>query len=113
MPNTTYNILITATAEKQLDYIIYYVLTEYADDFAARAIYEDANETYRALAYMAGSIKISDDPDLAQYNYRIIKFRKHKYVMAYRLEGNTAIVDGIYHSSQNYAEDLVLRIKNT
>lgn len=74
MPGITYKVEITATAEAQLDHIIYY------------------------------------DPDLAKYGYRVIKFRKHHYYMAYRLKGNVATVDGIYHTMQNFARDLLSKI---
>ena len=69
---------------------------------AATTILADAIETKKRLAVIADSLKICDDPLLAQYGYRKIRFVKHKFVMIYRIEGTQVIVDGMFHELQDY-----------
>lgn len=38
----------------------------------------------------------------AKYGYRKIKFAKHKFVMIYRIQDKTVIVDGMFHELQDY-----------
>ena len=69
---------------------------------AAKAILADARETKNRLSMAADSLKICDHPILAKHRYRKIKFAKHKFVMLYRIEGDTVIVDGMFHELQDY-----------
>ena len=62
----------------------------------------DMEETKKKLTYLAESLKLCEEPDLAMQGYRVILFQKHDYLMLYRVEGNIVYVDGVYHQSQNY-----------
>ncbi len=58
--------------------------------------------TKQHLANVAASLKLCDNPVLASYGYRKIHFAKHNFVMLYRIEGKTVIVDGMFHELQDY-----------
>ncbi|MCC8101517.1 MAG: type II toxin-antitoxin system RelE/ParE family toxin [Clostridiales bacterium] len=78
---------------------------------AAENVYDDAIETGAKLSAVAGSLKLSENKRLRRYGYRTINFRRHQYVMVYRIVGQTAYVDGIFHQKQDY-ENLFARTHN-
>lgn len=97
-----YKVIIMPPAKRRLDMYVYYTLETLKNRQAAKSILEDAKETKKRLSVNADSLKICDDPLLAQYEYRKIRFAKHKFLMLYRIEGNRVIVDGMFHELQDY-----------
>ncbi len=89
-------------AKRRLDMFVYYTLEILKNRQAAKSILADAKETRKRLSVIADSLKICADPILAKYEYRKIRFEKHKFVMIYRIEGNKVIVDGMFHELQDY-----------
>lgn len=97
-----YKVIIMPPAKRRLDMYVYYTLETLKNRQAAKSILADAKETKKRLSVIADSLKICDDPLLAQYGYRKIRFVKHKFVMIYRIEGIQVIVDGMFHELQDY-----------
>ncbi len=89
-------------AEYQLKQILLYIQYKLRNPIAARNVRRDAKETKRKLTYLAESIKLCDEPELAKRGYRIIFFKKHNYFMLYRVDGNIVYIDAIFHGLQNY-----------
>ena len=98
----SYKGIISPKALSQLDDYISYVRYTLLNPIAAESIWRDAKETRETLATVAGSLKLCDHPTLHEIGYHAIKFEKHDYAMLYRVEGETAYVDGIYHMMQDY-----------
>lgn len=71
-----YKVVIMPPAKRRLDMYIYYTMETLGNKPAARAI--------------------------AKYGYRKIKFSKHKFVMLYRIQDNSVIVDGMFHELEDY-----------
>ena len=69
---------------------------------AAKAILADAKATTRKLAVVANSLKICENPILAKYEYRKIRFEKHNFLKIYRIHEGQVIVDGMFHELQDY-----------
>lgn len=65
-------------------------------------ITDDANETRKELSTIAESLYYCKNPRLAKLGYRKINFRRHDFIMLYRVEGDTAYVEWIYHELQDY-----------
>ena len=97
-----YKIIITHSAQNQLDAAIHYILNVLQNEQAALSVMEDAEKTGHRLSYAAGSLKLCDDPELRALGYRMIHFKNHNYFMLYRIEDNTVYVDAIYHDLQDY-----------
>lgn len=93
---------MTTRAKEHLRQILSYIRFVLKNPDAARNVKRDANETKRKLTYLAESLKLCEEPELAIQGYRVISFQKHAYVMLYRVDGNIVYVDGIYHELQNY-----------
>ncbi len=97
-----YKVIIMPPAKRRLDMYVFYTVETLKNRQAAKAIIADARETKRKLSAVADSLKICDNPVLAKYGYRKIKFARHKFVMIYRIIANTVIVDGMFHELQDY-----------
>ncbi len=97
-----YKVILSDFAKQQLDDIIFYIYYTLGNDTAARNVLQDAENTIRKLAQVGGSLKICDEPRLAQYGYRKIHFSSHRYIMLYIIEGNEIHIDRIYHELEDY-----------
>ena len=97
-----YKVVITEDAEADLDAFIRYLLFEKKNTQAATAVLDDFEATKESLKRVAGSLKLCDNPKLNVLGYRRINFLSHRYFMLYRIEGDTAVVDNIFHELQDY-----------
>lgn len=108
-----YKVIIMPPAKRRLDMYVFYTIETLENRQAAKAILADARETKKRLSMTADALKICDNPVLAKHGYRKIKFAKHKFVMLYRIQDDTVIVDGMFHELQDYegifADELHLR----
>ena len=91
----------TEDVEQDLERFVSYLLFEKMSEQAAKAVLDDYDETLDELGTVAGILKIVDNPILADLGYRKIRFRRHDYYLMYRIEGQTAIVDRMYHDLQD------------
>lgn len=55
-----------------------------------------------SLRYVAGSLKLCDNPRLHQLKYRRINFLNHRCFMLYRIEDDVMIIDNFLHELQDY-----------
>ena len=98
----SYKVIISPKALSQLEEYIAYIRYSLLNDQAAKAVWDDAVETAEKLETVAGSLKFCDDPDLKALGYRKLSFTRHRYIMLYRIENQTAYVDAVYHQLQDY-----------
>lgn len=97
----TWSVIVTDDVERDLDNFVYYLLVEKMSDQAASALLDDYDETIIVLSKVAGSLKLLDDPELAAEGYRKIRLRRHNYYLLYRLDGDLAVVDRMFHDLQD------------
>ena len=98
----SFNVIISPKALSQLNSYIDYIQYTLLNDQSAYNVWQDALETRAQLSRVAGSLKLCTHPELKKNGYRVIGFRRHRYLMLYRIEGTTAYVDAIYHQLQDY-----------
>ena len=101
-----YNVVVTKSAEEDLNRFIQYLLFEKGNEQAAKNVLDDFERTIRTLEQVAGSLKYCENPRLKKAGYKRISFMSHKYFMLYHIEGNRAIVDNIFHELQDYEKVL-------
>ena len=97
-----YKIVITNDAEEDLERFIKYLIIEKKSIQAAENALNDYDATIENLKYVAGSLKLCDNPKLHQLGYRRINFLNHRYFMLYRIVDNVIFVDNIFHELQDY-----------
>ena len=94
-----YSVVVTEDVQNDLDNFVYYLLVEKLNDQSANALLDDYDETLDELVNVAGSLKSLEDPELMEY--RKIRLRRHDYYLLYRLEGESAVVDRMFHDLQD------------
>lgn len=97
-----YDIVLSVQAQTHFREIINYLIYELQNQQAAISVADDFDETIARLSHVAGSLKLCDDSVLRAKGYHTIRFRKHKYLMVYTVDGDRAYVEGIYHDLQDY-----------
>lgn len=97
-----YKIVVTADAQEDLDRYIKYLLFEKQSMQAAKNVLDDFAATKESLRYVAGSLKLCDNPRLNQLGYRRINFLNHRYFMMYRIVEDVVFIDNIFHDLQDY-----------
>ena len=98
----SFEIILSPKALSQLSRYIDYIHYTLLNPIAAENVWRDAVATQKQLETAAGSLRLCEHPALQRLGYRAIRFKKHRYVMLYRIEGRTAYIDGIYHQMQDY-----------
>ncbi len=102
-----YRVLITSDAEADLEGFIRYLLYEKKNEQAATNILNDFEATKQTLSKVAASLKLCDNSKLSALGYRRMNFLSHRYFMLYRIEGETAVVDNIFHELQDYESKII------
>lgn len=97
-----YEVVIAPKALAQLESYIDYIQYTLMNEQAASEVWQDAIELREHLTRIAGSIGLCSHPRLREMAYRATPFLRHRYVMLYRLTGNTVYVDAVYHQLQDY-----------
>ena len=97
----TWKVFATDDVEEDLSEFVQSLLFEKMSEQAAEAVLEDYDETLDELERVAGSLKLVDNPRLAKLGYRRTNFKRHRYYFLYRIAGDTAIVDAMYHELQD------------
>ncbi len=98
----SFNVIISPKALSQLNSYIDYLQYTLLNEQAAYNVWQDAMETRFQLAQAAPSLHLCSHPQLKKNKYRMIPFRRHHYLMLYRIENDTVYVDAIYHQLQDY-----------
>ncbi len=101
-----YKVVVTSDAEEDLDGFIKYLIFEKESIQAAKNVMDDYDATIESLKYVAGSLKLCDNPKLHQLKYRRINFLNHRYFMLYRIVDNVVFVDNIFHELQDYEKKM-------
>lgn len=97
-----YKVVVTRDAEEDLEHFIKYLIIEKGNIQAAENVLNDYDATIESLKYVAGSLKLCDNPRLRQLEYRRVNFLNHRYFMLYRIVDNVVFVDNIFHELQDY-----------
>ena len=97
-----YKVFLTEDAENDLNQYIEYLLFVKKNEQAAKNLLDDFEKTKQSLSSVAGSLKDCDNPHLKARGYKRINFISHRYFMLYRVQGNIAVVDSIFHELQDY-----------
>lgn len=97
-----YEVVVTRDSEEDLERFVKYLIIEKESMQAAENVLNDYDATIESLKYVAGSLKLCNNPRLRQLEYRRINFLNHRYFMIYRIVDNVVFVDNIFHELQDY-----------
>lgn len=97
-----YEVKVTLEAKALVRERLLYILLELQNEQAYKAVKADYLQTLKRLSEMAGSIRDSEESELAKRNLKKIFFDKHDYLLLYRLNGFVAEVVGMFHMREQY-----------
>lgn len=97
-----YKVVITIDAENDLYRHIEYILEEFKNVQAAKSVINDFEETKKNLKKSAGSLQYCVNPRLKAQGYKRINYIHHDYFMLFRVVGDMAIVDNIFHFKEDF-----------
>lgn len=102
-----YRVEVTDDAKADLDEFVTYLLLVKKSEQAADSLLDDFLDAVGELEDVAGSLKLDDDKDLAALGYHRIHLKKHRYYLLYRIEGQTVVVDNMFHDLQDYKNHMI------
>ncbi len=97
-----YKVMLSDLAKRLLDDILFYIYVTLGNEAAAGRVLEDAEKNIQELSQVGDSLKICEESELEEYDYRKMHFLSHWYIMPYTINGNLIHVDRIYHELEDY-----------
>lgn len=97
-----YKVVIVSDAKEDLRRTLDYLRNTKQSKQAAKNVKDDFVDTGKTLSVVAGSLKLCDNPKLAERGMRRINFKKHNFFMLYYLKGDIAVVTNIFHGMEDY-----------
>ena len=89
-------------ADTQYDKILEYIYHVLKNPQAADNLMWDFDETIETLAEQAEVFGYYRSERLRRMGFHKIHFKRHRYLMVYRVKHDTVIVEGMYHELQDY-----------
>lgn len=97
-----YNVYVSDLACEQYDKFLDYIYHTLLNPQAAVSLMQDFDETIGILEMQAESFEYCKSERLRNLGFHKIHFRRHRYLLVYRLKQNIVIVEGMYHELQDY-----------
>ena len=97
-----YNVKVTASAEKDLDAIISYIVQELSNLQAASHLPDEITRMYHMLADNPMVFPACSQPLLQRYR----KVTVMRYVIIYRIDGGTVYVERFFSQLEDYVNKL-------
>ena len=97
-----YNVKVTASAEKDLDAIVSYIVRELSNPQAAGHLLDEINKMYHVLADNPVIFPVCSQPLLQRYR----KVTVMRYVIIYRIDGETVYVERFFSQLEDYVNKL-------
>lgn len=98
-----FKVVLTSRVQMDFKNITHHLLYELRSEQAAISVINDMEHTIERLSYMAGGLKLCDDPRLRDLGYRTIHFKRHNYFMLYRIMKN-------YYNKSSHPKSSIFRI---
>ena len=102
----TYEVKVTSQAELQMKEYLAYLLYVKLNEQAYESVRTDFHETVDQLALVADSMQDAEEYELAKRKLRKMYFRRHDYVMLYRIREDVVEILYVFHMSEDYVKKL-------
>ena len=97
-----YNVKVTASAEKDLDAIVSYIMQELSNPQAAGHLLDEITKMYHVLADNPMIFPACSQPLLKRYR----KVTVMRYVIIYRIDDETVYVERFFSQLEDYVNKL-------
>ena len=102
-----FKVTIAPSAEKDISAFLDYLLLEKKNYQAAKAVFDDYEETIMSLTELAGSLRMCEEPELKARGYYRILFKKHRYYLLYRMDELNVYVEAVLHELQDPIKKMI------
>lgn len=102
-----YKVIIAPKALSMLNNYLNYIQYALMNEEAAKQVLNDAIETEEQLEIIAPVLQFCVNPRLRSEGYRAIQFKKHNYVMSYKIVNECVYAEAIYHLFQDYEKKFI------
>ena len=97
-----FNVKVNASAEKDLDAIVSYIVQELSNPQAAGHLLDEITKMYHVLADNPMTFPACSQPLLQRYR----KITVLRYVIIYRIDGETVYVERFFSQLEDYVNKL-------
>ena len=97
-----YNVQITASAEKDLDEILAYIVEELSNPQAAEHLLDEITKTFHVLAENPMIYPACTQPLLQRFRKVVVM----RYVIIYRVDDTTVYVERLFSQLEDYVHKL-------
>ena len=97
-----YNVKITASAEKDLDEILTYIVEELSNPQAAAHLLDEITKTFHVLAENPMVYPACTQPLLQRFRKIVVM----RYVIIYRVDATTVYVERLFSQLEDYVHKL-------
>ena len=97
-----YKVKVMPEVKLQLRSYLGYIRNRKKNIQAYEAVKKDFEDTIKSLENVAGSMKDCENTILSIRGLKKIKFKKHDYVLLYRIRDDIAEVVAMYHTMEDY-----------
>ena len=97
-----YSVEISELAEEQYEYILDYLVNVKMNIQAVQGVIADFDYAVEQLEKMADSFAYCRNDRLRSMGFHKLKFKSHRYLFVYRINGGRVIIEGLYHELQDY-----------
>ena len=97
-----YKVEMSDLANKQYDKFVDYIYNILMNPQAAVNLMQDFDDTIKILEGLADSLGYCNSERLRKLGFHKVHLQRHKYLLVYRIKGETVIIEGMYHELQDY-----------
>ncbi|MCM1267836.1 MAG: type II toxin-antitoxin system RelE/ParE family toxin [Bacteroidales bacterium] len=97
-----YKVEISDLANRQYDKFVDYIYNVLMNPQAAVNLMQDFDDTIEMLERQADSLGYCNSERLRKLGFHKVHFKRHKYLLVYRIKGKIVIIEGMYHELQDY-----------
>ena len=97
-----FEVELSKHAEKQYGNILGYLNYKLKNPQAVSAVADDFDASISVLEETADSFGYCQSDKLRKMGLRKLHFKKHRYLIVYRIVGRKVVIEGIYHELQDY-----------
>ena len=97
-----FKVELSDLAASQYDKILAYIYHVLKNPQAADNLMQDFDDTIEILESQAENFGYCRSERLRKMGFHKIHFKRHRYLLVYRVKHGTVIVEGMYHELQDY-----------
>lgn len=98
----SFRVEVSELADAQYDKFLAYIYIVLKNPQAAGNLMQDFDETIELLEEKADGFGYCRSERLRELGFHKIHFKRHRYLLVYRVKKDRVIVEGMYHELQDY-----------